>query len=72
MKTVSKEGSRSNACKRLAVSNEISTFVYKVSEVTEWNVCGPENEETSSMNNDLRDGKEAPRKDGGMSSVCPT
>jgi len=72
MKRVSKEGNRSNACKRHAVSSGTSTFVYKVSEVTEGKVCGLENDEISSMNNVLRDGKEPPRKGKGISNVCPT
>lgn len=72
MRTVSKEGNRSNACKRLVVSSGMFTFVYKVSDVTERNVCGPEKDETSSINNVLKDGKEPPRKDGGISNVCPT
>jgi len=72
MKTVSKEGNRSNVCKRHAVSSEMSTFVYRVSEVTEGKVCGPENDEISSTNNVLRDGKEPPRKGKGMFNVCPT
>jgi len=38
----------------------------------EGKVCGPENDEMSSMNSVLRDGKEPPRKDKGKSNVCPT
>lgn len=70
MKTVSKESRRSNVYKRLVVSSGIVAFVCRVSEVTEGNVCGPENDETSSMNSVLRDGKEPPRKVEGMSNVC--
>ena len=72
MKRVSSAGNRSSVCKRLAVSSEMSTFVYRVSEVTEWKVCGPEKDEISSTSNFLRDGKDPPRKDGGISNVCPT
>ena len=72
MRRVSKEGNRSNACKRLVVSSGMSTFVYRVSEVTEGNVCGPENDEISSMSSVLREGKEPPRKGKGISNVCPT
>lgn len=72
MKMVSREGSRSNAANRLAVSSGILAFVCRVNEVTEWNMCGPENDEISSMNSDLKDEKEPPRKDEGISKVCPT
>lgn len=72
IRAVSKVGSRSNARKRHGVSSGTSAFAYRVREVTEWNVCGPEKDEISSMNSDFRDGKEPPRKDGGISKVCPT
>lgn len=35
-------------------------------------MCGPEKDEISSMNSDFKYGKEPPRKDGGISRVCPT
>ena len=71
MKRVSKEGSSSNVRKRLAVSSEVSTSVCKVKEVTEWKVGGPEKDEISSAIIFFRDGKEPPRKDGGISKLCP-
>jgi len=70
METDSKEGSRPNVFKRLVVSSRTWEFVLKVSEVTEGKVCGPENDETSSMRSVLREGKEPPKKAGGMSNVC--
>ena len=72
MKRVSKEGNRSNACKRPAVSSAVAAFVYRASEVTEGKVCGPENDEMSSMNSVLKERKEPPRKDEGISNVWPT
>lgn len=72
MKRVSKEGSSSNVRKRLSVSSEVSTFVCKAKEVTEWKVGGLEKDEISSAIIFFRDGKDPPRKDGGISKLCPT
>jgi hypothetical protein len=72
MKSVSKEGNRSNAFKRLEVSSGMSGFVFRVNEVTEGKVCGLENDDVPSMYNVLRDGKEPPRNVEGMSKLCPT
>lgn len=69
MKTVSREGKRSNAFNRIVVSSRTLEFVLRVSEVTEGKICGPENEEISSTEIVLREGKEPPRNAGGMSNV---
>ena len=70
MKTVSKEGKRSNASNRAVVSSRTLEPVLRVSEVTEGKMCCPEKEEISSTKSVLREGKDPPRKAGGMSNMC--
>ena len=70
MEAVSKEGKRSNASNRVVVSSRKSGFVFRVSEVTEGKVCGPEKAEIPFMKSLRREGKDPPRKARGISSVC--